>query len=414
MRWKKRIGWDRGSRLYKTALIAILLVVITGLLASFLANNKPLLASENGRWTSPVVKEMLVKYRLARWAPQKPNRNWKTVQYDWAIWPPVPYLPNDQDRHHLNEAPFVGDHLLGTDHLGRDLLSAMIHAIRTDLSIGLFAMLLAAMIGIVLGGLAGFYGDDSVHLSRGQLLLSILFLPLAMFYGFIIWQPALGQAMAQGWLSLLALLPGCMVIFLMIMAIPIAGAKLLPKNSWLSRPVMLPLDMGISRLIEVVVSIPVIYLLIMLVGATGGDSIVWIILAIGLTRWTGIARYIRAEMLAIRNQEFTEAGRALGFSRWRLLMRHAVPNAIPPAIIAIAFGIANAILLESFLAFVGLGMPPELPTWGSLLNEGRQDSSAWWMALFPGIAIFLTVLLFNIIGDQWNDLLAGKSNRTKK
>jgi peptide/nickel transport system permease protein len=152
----------------------------------------------------------------------------------------------------------------------------------------------------------------------------------------------------------------------------------------------------------------------MLVGATGGGSWVWIIVIIGLTQWTGIARLVRAETLRIKKQEYTESGRALGYSQWRLLLWHALPNALPPAIIAIAFGIANAILLESFLAFIGLGISPDHPTWGTLLNTGRQDPTAWWMALFPGLAIFLTVLSFNVLGDQLNDLLVGKGRKYKK
>ena len=126
---------------------------------------------------------------------------------------------------------------------------------------------------------------------------------------------------------------------------------------------------------------------------------------IGFTSWTGIARFIRAEMLRIRSLEYIEAAHALGFSEWRVIMRHAIPNALSPVMITIAFGIAAAILIESTLSFLGVGVSPETVTWGSLLAAARQSSSAWWLAVFPGCAIFITVTIFNLIGEGLTDAL---------
>ena len=122
-------------------------------------------------------------------------------------------------------------------------------------------------------------------------------------------------------------------------------------------------------------------------------------LIIGAVRWTGIARFTRAELLRQKRLEYVEASRALGFSRLRSLVKHALPNSLSPVFIAIAFGIAASILIEAFLSFLGVGVPAETVTWGQLLSASRKASDAWWLAIFPGFAIFLTVTMFNLIGE---------------
>jgi len=109
--------------------------------------------------------------------------------------------------------------------------------------------------------------------------------------------------------------------------------------------------------------------------------------------------------LRVRNLEYIEAAQAFGFSNFRIILRHAIPNALAPVLIAIAFGIASAILTESFLSFIGVGVPAEQVTWGSLLSLSRQYSSAWWLAIFPGMAIFFTVTIFNLLGEGLTDAL---------
>jgi peptide/nickel transport system permease protein len=126
---------------------------------------------------------------------------------------------------------------------------------------------------------------------------------------------------------------------------------------------------------------------------------------IGLTGWTGIAKYVRAELLRVRSLEYIEAAQSLGFSEWRIIFRHALPNSLTPVLITIAFGIASAILVESSLSFLGIGVQAELQTWGKLLSEAREDVSAWWLAVFPGLAIFVTVTIFNLIGEGLTDAL---------
>jgi len=130
-----------------------------------------------------------------------------------------------------------------------------------------------------------------------------------------------------------------------------------------------------------------------------------LVLIIGFTSWTEIARLVRAEMLKVRVSEFMLSAEASGIKIIRQVFRHALPNVIIPAITAITLGVASAILTESALSFLGVGVPADVVTWGSLLNEGRQNFSAWWLVVFPGIAIFTTVAAINILGDALSDAI---------
>ena len=181
--------------------------------------------------------------------------------------------------------------------------------------------------------------------------------------------------------------------------------KLIP---FLKKRISIPVDLIISRFIEVMISVPLLFLIISISAIVSHPSIYIVMTIIGLTSWTSIARFIRAEMLRIRSLEYIEAARALGYSEGRIILRHAIPNALSPVLITIAFGIAAAILIESTLSFLGVGVSPETVTWGSLLAEARQSSSAWWLAILPGTAIFMTVTIFNLIGEALTDALDPK------
>ncbi len=126
---------------------------------------------------------------------------------------------------------------------------------------------------------------------------------------------------------------------------------------------------------------------------------------IGLTTWTEIARFTRAEFLRIRQLEYIQAAESLGYSDLRIMLKHALPNGMAPALITIAFGIASAILIESGLSFLGIGVPSDTVTWGSLLSAGKQNYNAWWLVVFPGLAIFITVTVYNLLGEGLRDAL---------
>jgi peptide/nickel transport system permease protein len=163
------------------------------------------------------------------------------------------------------------------------------------------------------------------------------------------------------------------------------------------------IDMLISRLIEIVITFPRFFLIITIVALVESGTL-WLIMAlIGLTGWTSIARFMRGEVLRVRNLDYVSAATALGYSTPRIIFRHVMPNAIAPVLIYAAFGIVSAILFESALSFLGFGVPPTVVTWGSVLHHARSSTYSWWLAIFPGAMIFITVSAFNLIGDALRD-----------
>ena len=263
------------------------IVAVIAIFADLLANDKPVVCSLRGEVYFPVVREMGVTFGIAQWGTEFATADWKALNYDWAVYPLVPYAPSSTDKQlvTLKERAPSGSHWLGTDDIGRDVLSGLIHGSRYALSIGFVAMSIA---------------------------------------------------------------------------------------------------LTIVALVE--------------------EGTLWLIMGlIGLTGWTSIARFMRGEVLRVRNLDYVSAATALGYSTTRIIFRHVMPNAIAPVLIYAAFGIVSAILFESALSFLGFGVPPTVVTWGSVLHKARASTYSWWLAVFPGLMIFVTVSAFNLIGDALRD-----------
>ena len=159
------------------------------------------------------------------------------------------------------------------------------------------------------------------------------------------------------------------------------------------------------RLVEILEAIPTLFLLLMFV-AFFDRNLYMMMVIIGLTTWSGYARFIRAEFLKLRKQDFVQAAIACGLPLRSILFRHMLPNGLAPVLVSASFGVAAAILYEAVLSFLGLGLVDK-PSWGELLNQalGAGGSFSWWLALFPGLAIFLTVLAYNLIGETLRDAI---------
>ncbi len=226
------------------------------------------------------------------------------------------------------------EHPMGTDDLGRDLLTRILYGGRVSLSVGFLAIILAIVIGILIGAAAGFYGGKT--------------------------------------------------------------------------------DNVLMRLVDVFLSLPRLFMLILItvilrsfnspaLQVLGGVPI--IVLVIGVLAWMGVARLVRASFLSLKEKEFVEAARASGASNGRIILRHILPNSMSPIIVAATLGLAAAIISESGLSFLGLGVQPPTPTWGNMLTNAQDEmlKGHTWMAVFPGLMIFITVICMNYIGDGLRD-----------
>lgn len=392
----------------------LVVLFVLGMSSDFIANEKPYYCEINGKSYFPVFKGVGVSLGLAQWPAELSNVNWRELHYEKAVWPLIPYLPTNLD---LKNKDYVGPfaeqqvesgrwkHYLGTDNLGRDVLSGMIHGTRIAMLVGVISMSIALLIGLVIGSLAGYFGDSKLKISRGRVWLNLIFLYFAFFYAFSTRSYIMGDALALSFGGFVVQLVWSLLIFSGIMLVPNLLAALLKKIPYFKHQLELPVDIIISRFIEIFESVPLFLLILSIVAIIENPSIFIVMVIIGFTRWTGIARYIRAELLKVRSLEYIEAAHSLGFPEWRIIVRHAIPNALTPVLISVSFGVASAILTESGLSFLGIGVPPEQVTWGSMLSSARGFPQAWWMAIFPGFAIFITVTIFNLIGEGLTDAM---------
>lgn len=248
-------------------------------------------------------------------------------QAEWAVMTIVPFSPTDRFRE-MDETRFLvpdARHWMGTTGDGEDLASRMIHACRIALAVGFLSTGIAIVIGVIIGGLMGYF---------------------------------------SGWVDLLGM-----------------------------------------RLVEVFSSIPTIFLLITFV-AFYGRNLYLMMIILGLTGWVGYAVFTRAEFLKLREQDFVQAAIACGLPLRSVLFKHMLPNGVTPVLVSASFGVAGAILTESTLSFLGLGLVEE-PSWGQMLNQARGQGGVftWWMAIYPGMAIFLTVFAYNLVGEALRDAI---------
>jgi len=412
--------WAIVTRQFKKNKMAVLslrfiyFIIFIGVFADFLANDKPIACSYKGTTYFPVFNSYGVDFGLSKWSPDLANVDWHELQFDWAVFPLIPYSPQYMD---LKNADYKGPfdeqdvasgryhHFLGTDKLGRDVMSGMIQGTRVAMMVGVISMSIAVFIGIILGAMAGYYGDTKLKMSRIRLWLNLLFLMLAVYYAFMVRSYILADSLSVSIGGFFVQLLISLFIFVFIMGIANLLAVVLKKIPFFAKQVSIPMDILISRLIEVKVSVPTILLILSISAIMNKPSIFITMIVIGFLGWTGIAKYVRAELLKVRSLEFIEAAQALGLSEWRIVMKHAIPNSLTSVLITIAFGVAGAILTESSLSFLGIGVAPEQVTWGSLLSAARGYAPAWWLAIFPGFAIFITVTIFNLIGEGLTDAM---------
>ncbi len=310
------------DKLAMAALSVIILLFAIAVFQDFIAGNKPIVLKYENKYYFPV----LFRYSEFFGTDFK-QLDKKLTGDDFAIFPPVRYSPTENNLLSVLTPPSK-EHLFGTDDRGRDVLSRMIHGARISLSIGFVAVGIAAVIGIILGGIAGYYGGT--------------------------------------------------------------------------------IDFIVSRLFEVMMTFPVFFLILTIL-AFRDPSIYNIMIVIGATSWTGIARLIRGQFLQLRKFDYVDAAVALGGNDWRVMMKHMLPNSLAPVLVDISFGIAGAILVESGLSFLGFGVPPPEPSWGDILSQSqRYVDFAWWLVLFPGAAIFVTVTAFNLLGEGFRNAIDPK------
>jgi peptide/nickel transport system permease protein len=368
-------------RLLFGQLLVLLLITI---FAPIFANDQPIIAQQKGKIIFPFLSHPTIN---------------SPAEFEWAIKAAIPYAPSNLDYNNVkavgpfdiqNVKSYRYRHWLGTDELGRDVLSGIIYGTQMAIFVGLGSMLIAAFIGITLGASAGFWGNNSIKVRPFTFITVCIGVLIGYYLGF-------HQTINRGDFSIIQFLANQTFNFLILLTSVTTSIILgqnLSKKYLPKLHLFLPLDAIVLRLIELAKSIPSLFIMISLAAILTPSkwNIIWII---GVIAWTGIARYCRAEVMKLKNTTYAESAKALGYENYYILLKHLLPKALQSTTVYIIFGIASAILAESTLSFIGIGIKADDVSWGSILSEARKSPSSWWLAVFPGLAISYTLILFN-------------------
>lgn len=398
-----------------------LMFVILAILSPFIANDKPLVCKYKGEWLFPAFSfknKVIIQYNNElEVINYKMGKEWKLIETNFAIFPICAYSPNtiDADNAPLKSPfdkqfitlknntiislPIKYRHWFGTTQNGNDVLSCIIHGTKISLSVGIFGMLLAALIGVSLGSISGYYQNNSLKIGYFQAVFLIVSLLFAWFYAVKIRQIEIVNAFNTSGLSaFIELLLSLFMFFLIIYLFSWCGRKI---DRYINRQSVLfvPCDLIISKLIEILNSIPVL-LLIISIAAISKPSYLFLVLILGFLSWTNLARIVRAEFIKAKHLDYVMACKAIGIKDFSIIVNHILPNIMHLILVQLVFGMAGAVLIESSLSFIGVGVPLNVISWGSLLNEGQNYFSAWWLIIFPGICVFTLILIYNKIATH--------------
>ncbi len=294
-----------------------------------------------------------------------------------------------------DEIPTLGFYLMGTDDLGRDVFARMLQGAWVSLTVGFVAVGISILIGIFMGGIAGYFGQHHIRIDH------ILFVVLFIFSVSLIAADFIP-------LGTILLLFGFSYFFYSIFTKKRTRKTTGLPWTGLLRKSAVSVDTLIMRLVDIMLCFPSFFLILTVVAILPA-SIYNIMIVIGLTSWMGTTRFVRAEFLSLREQDFVAAARALGVTNYRIIFRHMMPNAIAPVLVSATIGIAAAILTEAGLSFLGFGVPPPHATWGNILSDGKRFIfDAPWLTFIPGIAILIVVLSFNLFGEGLRDVMNPK------
>ncbi|GLR17980.1 ABC transporter permease [Portibacter lacus] len=308
--------------------------------------------------------------------------NFSILGKKFSISAPVAYSYNTIDETVSYSPPLKNGHLLGTDIIGRDTFAGILKGTEIAVKIGFLSVLLATILALCMGLFAAY---SKINPFKIDLISGFLYLLSAICLVYYLW--------ISSYTSYIYV-----VVALIFVVIINGGYQYLTrkkKKKW-----VLPIDGFYLRVVESMKALPSLILILACISIFEEFNVNGLILILAFLMWPGISRYVRAEALKVLSQEYILAAKAYGASDLRILWKHVLPKLFTSLSVIIAFSISAAILVESTLSFLGLGIPIDEVSWGTMLKEAQGNFSAWWLAIFPGIALFGLILSLNIIGEE--------------
>lgn len=403
------------SRIF--AIVFLCLLLIVAVFADYLSSEKPIYVHYQGKiyyplFTAQTEFDSLPNPRSGKQTWQTiTDADWKHISYQKAVWTFCPFDTKYTGKSKLQK-PFSAEtilikteshhftHLLGTDIQDIDVLASLIKGARTSLWIGGGSLLLIAFVGLTLGGMAGYFGDTKWQMTRGQQYGIVLGILLGIFYGFYLLRYDISIAFSKEneWKGIAYLILGFFIFMGNIVFFAWLGKKMsfLP---FLNQRKAFPLDSIITQITDIQMALPTILIVVSL-SLMLPKSILSLIFIIGCSCYMGIARMARSLTSQIRNLPYIEAAEAIGMSQIRILWKHILPNVLPAISSILLLSMADLILLEAAFSFLNIGVPIEVVSWGKILNQARNEPTAWWLSLFPALMIAVTAGSLKILGTQ--------------
>lgn len=375
--------------------------IALALLSDLIANDRPLYCKVAGASYFPAFHDRAKPFGHAAMDSIRERDLWATYAYERVVFAPIPFSPTRAARDPLApslspgalhpQRPARFRHWLGTDLYGTDVAAGIVGGARRALLITAPVLAIVLALGLFLGGAAGYWGDYGLRVRIGSLVGVLAALPLGWFWGGALWDFFYEKNMpVAAWLG-----AGCIACGVWATGAGLARAPGLRKE------IALPLDLMIMRVVEAFYSLPRMMMLIAVMALFTRFQFGALALTVGVLSWTGVAMLARNEMLRIREMPYVSAAQGLGLSRFRILIRHILPNALPPIYVTLALGASGIILLEASLSFLGLsGDVKGDASWGAMLARAKLRYTDWWAAAFPGLAIAIVTLSLYEIGER--------------
>jgi peptide/nickel transport system permease protein len=361
----------------KLSVLVIIMYVWVAIFGPMMANDKPLYCKVEGKITFPFLKNTIAKTdgqgcisALIPYGPQTTNINGHAS-----------LSPGSYPTHGSGQI-----HWLGTDKLGRDTAAGLIHGTRISLMIGFLSVIFTFFVGTSLGMAAAYYSVKGLELHIIQYIVLLAAIFIGGFYFIYEW-------IFSGFLGAIWIAFGVVLVFGLLLYTSGKIFFKLPKYR-------LNLDRILMKIITWRKSFPSIFLLLALTAVFVIPSVWNIVLIITILGWTEFARHARAETMAIMEENYITSARIMGFSDYRIMVKHILPNIMPTLVVLVCFSVSGSILAESTISFLGIGLPVETVTWGKMMASGR-DMQQWWLVVFPGIAIMLIIMSLNTIANHF-------------